>query len=247
MTNKFFFFAGGEYREAENNAFTTNFIGYFRDILDDRFSIIQGIYHPRPLANVMWALNHARQPAKFPEKNRIITASLHQILGDPATNGARVSLVSSSYGSVVAAQTACYLAETQLRDKLLSFPFNLALGASMVSKQSDLYRKLSYYQEIGIIGTIIYDELQDAGDNSMGIGSTTRWDAYTRALGICFPFLTTRYSGPSFLNQHPVTGHIHRVRSKSEQKAKDFLQTILIDFALGGEEVKRLAERIVAP
>jgi len=241
MEYRFVFFAGGDHREGEGNAFTANFIKYLTDILGYRFSVIKGIYHSRPLMNVVWALNHAQEPEKYPHRNRIISSSVNQIIDDPLTANSELTILSSSYGSVVAAQAACYLAERQLNENLLSQPFNVALGASMVSKKSGLYRKLLFYQERGIIRTIIYDELQDFGDNSNGIGGSTRLEGYTNGLGICFPFLTRKFKGPSFLNTNPVTGHLHRVRAQSVQKAKDFLRTILNDYELGGIAAKQAA------
>jgi len=227
MEYRFFFFAGGDHREEGGNAFTAGFIRDMTGILGHRFSVIKGIYHHQPLMNVMWALNHAQEPEKHPEKNRIIVSSVDQILADPLTASSPVTLVSSSYGSVVASQAACYLAERHRRENILSQPLHIALGASMVSKESKLYKKLLSYQKQGIIGTIIYDELQDDGDNSNGLGGTTRFGAYLNGLGICFPFFTRKFKGPSFLNKNPVTGHLHRVRAQSEQKAKDFVGVIV--------------------
>lgn len=237
MAHRFFFFAGGDYVEGEGNAFTANFIQYFSNILGPQFSVIKGIYQSPPLMNVIWALSRAQSPVSNPFRNRILASSFNQILSDPQSSSERLVIVSSSYGSVVAAQTACMLAERHRQENFLSQPFDLALGASMVSKKSRLYQKLTSYQEQGIIGTIIYDELQDEGDNSNGIGGRTKFEAYTNGLGICFPFLTRKYSGPSFLNNHPVSGHLHRVRAQSVQKAKDFVQVILVDYKLGGEGV----------
>lgn len=242
MAHRIFFFAGGDFRQGKKNAFTANFIRYMTETLGRDFTLVEGIYHHQPLMNVLWALNHAQQPEKYPAGNRIIQSSCKQILADPQATVARLALVSSSYGSVVAAQVACQIAEWQLKENRLSGPFDLALGASMVSRESALYRKLLDYQQKEVIGTIIYDALQDDGDNSNGIGGTTRLEGYLNGLGICFPFLTWKFHGPSFLNQHPVSGHLHRVRSHSVQKAKDFLRTILIDYRLGGEEGRRKAE-----
>lgn len=241
MEHRLFFFAGGDHTDGKGNTFTETFISYLSEILKHRFSIIQGIYHPSPLMNVVWALNRAQIPEKFPSRNKIISSAVNQIISDPCTASSRLTLVSSSYGSVVAAQTACRLAALHLREKLLDHPFNLAMGASMVSKESPLYRKLLDYQEKGIIENIIYDELQDHGDNSNGIGGTSKIEAYVNALGICFPFLSRTFKGPSFLNKNPVSGHLHRVRAQSAHKAKDFLQTLLIDYRLGGEDAKNKA------
>ncbi len=245
MAHRFFFFAGGDFKEGQGNAFTANFIHYLKEVLGHQFSIIEGIYHPMPVMNVIWALSRAQEPHKFPLQNRIISRSVDQILSCLQTPDIKLTLVSSSYGSVVAAQAACHLAEYQMASKKLSHPFNLALGASMVSEQSDLYKKLKNYQDIGLIDNILLKELHDEGDNSNGIGGRTRMEAYSNGLGICFPFLTRKFKGPSFLNTHPVDGHIHRVRSHSIQKAKDFIQTILIDHELGGKENRVKAEALL--
>ncbi len=243
MTHRFFFFAGGDYVEGEGNAFTANFIQYFSSILGQQFNVIKGIYKSPSLANVIWALNRAQKPVKHPERNRILASSMDQIVQDPQTAVSRLIIVSSSYGSVVAAQVACNLAERQLKENFLSQPFDIALGASMVSKESELYCKLLYYRDKGIIGTIIYDALQDEGDNSNAIGGTTKMEAFANGLGICFPILTRKFEGPSFLNNHPVNGHLHRVRAQTVQKAKDFVRTILVDYQLGGvEALKKIEE-----
>ena len=238
MDYRFFFFAGAEYREGETNAFTAHFIRNLAEIPGIKFSLIKGIHHRRPLTNAIWALNQAQKPLKHPEQDRIITSSVNQIITLPYGDNTQLSLLSSSYGSVVAAQTACCLAERHPFKKLMSQPFNVVLGTSLLSKESDLYRKLLFYQNEGVIGTIIYDELQDEGDNSTGLGGTTRFEAYRNALGICFPFMTGKFKGPSFLNTDSVTGHLHRVRAQSVEKAIDFLHVILVDYRLGGNEGK---------
>jgi hypothetical protein len=244
MKRRIYFFAGGEYREKDNNAFTANFIRDMETILGDNFILIRDIYHERPLANVVWALNRAQKPLEDPAHDRLVARSVAQI-DESCPPSEKPVLVSSSYGSVMAAQAACLLAGQRKREGVQAEPFDLALGASLVSKESHLYRQLLQYRDEGLIGKILYDELQDEGDNSVGIGGRNRLQGYLNALGICFPFLTRKYSGPSFLNTDPITGHIHRVRSKSIGKAHDFIRIILIDSGLGGEEGKRKAEEVV--
>jgi hypothetical protein len=244
MTHRFFFFAGGDHKEGEGNAFTANFIRYQSEILGSSFSVIEGIYSSSPLKNVIWALHRAQEPAAHPGRNRILRSSVDQILAGYRPLTEELTLVSSSYGSVVAAQVACCLAEKLAGEETAARPFNLALGASMVSKQSGLYRKLAHYQETGIIGTLIYDELQDEGDNSGGIGGTNRIEGYLNGLGICFPFLTSKFKGPSFLNNDPVSGHMHRVRAQSIQKARDFVRVIFQEYRLAGEEAAERAEAV---
>lgn len=245
MAHQFYFFAGGDYKPGHGNAFTANFIRYLGLIMEHRFSVINGIYHPWPLVNVIWALNRAQEPEKKPHRNAIISRSVNQILSDPRSRKAEVTLLSSSYGSVVAAQTACCLAGLQLSENKLKLPFNVALGASIVNTESALYKNLLHYRDKGAIKTILYDDLQDEGDNSKGVGGRTSLEAYANGLGICFPMLSPVHSGPSFLSTHPVKGHLHRVRSHSIQKARDFVQTILIDHRMGGEEAMERAERLL--
>jgi hypothetical protein len=241
MAYRFFFFAGGNHRGDGANAFTAGFIKYLTQILDKRFSVVMGIYHPRAIKNVIWALNHAQEPEKFPDRDKIISTAVNQIIADPQSGTAEITLASSSYGSVVCAQAGCYLARLQQEKSFLSRPFNIALGASMVSKESGLFKKLQYYQTRGIINTIISDELDDEGDNTRGIGGCTRTRAYLNGLGICFPYLTRKFQGPSFLNRNPHSGHLHWKRAKSIEKANDFLRIILIDYELGGIEAREKA------
>ena len=57
----------------------------------------------------------------------------------------------------------------------------------MISPHSDLYKQLIKYQEDGIIGTILHDEVQDEGDNSFGVGGLSKREAYRNAFGLMFP------------------------------------------------------------
>ena len=50
-----------------------------------------------------------------------------------------------------------------------------------------------------------------------------------------FPFFSRKYKGPSFLNSDPETGHIHRIRSKTVQKAVDYINVILVKHRLAGD------------
>ncbi len=154
---------------------------------------------------------------------------------------ARLVITSSSSGSIVAAQLACYLAEKNMNLDYFSKPFHLVLGASMVSPESDLYQKLLHYRNKGLIGIILHDEIQDEDDNSFGVGGKTRREAYRNALGITFPFLSGRYKSPSFLNTHPEKGHIHRRRSMTAEKAIDYISIILIKHQLAGQHYSEKA------
>jgi hypothetical protein len=220
------FFAGGDYGKGAPNLFTGSFIRLMHEVYNPNFRVVEGIYNRYPFLNVFWALGHAQRQVPGPDQIRLLREAYQQIVSVPESRNSELFLVSSSYGSVVAAQTACYLAREIKKGQIFNLPFHVALGASMISKKSELYRQLLKYQDEGIIGKIIFDELQDEGDNSIGLGGTSRLKAYLHALGICFPFLTWKYSGPSFLNTNPKTGHLHRRRSQTLEKAEDFMRVM---------------------
>ncbi|HBB92911.1 MAG TPA: hypothetical protein DC042_14655 [Bacteroidales bacterium] len=218
------FFAGGDHGKGSPNLFTRSFIRLMDDRYGPNFRVVEGIYNRYPFLNVFWALGHAQRQEPRPDKIRLLKEPYQQIVSVMERQDTGLFLISSSYGSVVAAQTACYLAREIKSGKLISLPFHVALGASMISKKSELYKQLMQYQADGIIAKIVFDELQDEGDNSIGLGGTSRIKAYLHALGICFPFLTWKYSGPSFLNTNPETGHLHRRRAQTLEKAEDFMR-----------------------
>ncbi len=229
------FFAGGETDDNKFNVFTGSFIRLMKKVLDDDFDFVKGIYFTTPMMNVAWALNNSQKPFADPGKSRIMNAAFRQITGDlnPQT---QLVLVSSSSGSVVAAQAACYLAGMNTGNKFFIYPFHLALGATMISKESDLFRQLLKYQIEGSISSLIYDDLQDEGDSTTGICGTTRREAWCNAFGLMFPCFSGKFHRPSFLNTNPVKGHLHRRRSQTLQKAIDFVQILLINNKLAGED-----------
>ena len=242
----FWFFAGGETRDDKFNVFTGSFIRLMKEIMEDRFDFIKGVYFKTNMRNVAWALNHAQKPIINPSQDKMIDTALNQILSNGYTPEIQLIIVSSSSGSVVAAQTACYLAEKN-RDKLLfRKPFHLALGASMVSTDSSLFRQLEMYQRKGQLGRLIHDELQDEGDNSTGVGSTSRLKAWTNAAGLMVPWLSGKYEGPSFLNIDPVKGHLHRRRSQTVRKALDFIDVLLVRYNLAGDLYKEKAKKVIS-
>jgi hypothetical protein len=235
------FFGGGETRDNFFNVFTGSFIRFLSLIMEENFTFIRGIYYRYPIQNVFWALNNAQKPVKNPEKNRITSAAIRQIIPDKKNDETILIILSSSSGSIVAAQTACYLAEENIRYCHYSKPFHLVIGTSMISKESDLYNRLIGYQKKGIIGKIIFDELHDKEDSINGTGGRTRAEAWSNAFGLMFPFLSFRFKGPSFLNTDHQRGHHHRIRSQTVQKAIDFIDVIFIRNRLAGEYYRNKA------
>jgi hypothetical protein len=242
---KVWFFAGGESRDDKFNVFTGSFIRLMMKIMGNNFEVIKGIYFRSPMMNVIWALNNSQRPIADPGNNALTTTAFRQIISAGLAPDTRLILTSSSSGSVVAAQTACYLAEKNRNNVYFSKPFHLVLGASMLSPRSELFIKLKRYQKEGTIGTIIYDDVQDEGDTSAGIGGISRSEAFSNAFGLMVPWLSRKFRGPSFLNTHPLKGHIHRKRSKTIKKALDYIDIILIRFKLCGEFYKQKAITVI--
>lgn len=241
----FWFFAGGETRDDRFNIFTGSFIRLMKKILHTDFNFIKGIYFKSPLRNVVWALNNAQHVLQKPDKHKLIASALEQITSSIHSPDIHLVIISSSSGSIVAAQVACYLAEVNRNRKYFNKPFHLVLGASMISTRSELFCKLISYQKENLIGIIIHEELQDEGDNSAGIGGKTRLEAHINALGLVFPAFSAKFKGPSFLNTHPEKGHVHRRRSKTIQKALDYIEVILIKNGLGGDYYKEKAIELI--
>ena len=240
------FFAGGESRDDKFNVFTGSFIRFMKQILGEDFELVKGIYFSMPMLNVAWALNNSQFPISDPRKNRITEVAMQHMIHDRFFPDTKLVIVSSSSGSVVAAQVACYIAERNRDWLILQKPFDLALGTTMISKESKIYMDLIEYQKKGIIGKIIYDDLQDEGDTSSGIGSTSRSQAWANAFGLMFPCFSSKFSSPSFLNTHPFKGHLHRKRSKTVQKALDFVEVILVKYNLAGDYYREKAKLLIA-
>jgi hypothetical protein len=242
---KVWFFAGGETDDDKFNIFTGSFINLMKDIMGDDFGFIKGIYYRSPMRNVIWALNHAQKCVANPEKNEKFVTAFRQIVDNNYSSDTQLIIVSSSTGSVAAAQTACFLAQENINNTYFKKPFHLVLGASMISPQSELYKQLIHYKDQGSIGIILNEEVQDDGDTSYGVGGKTRLEAYRNAFGLMLPFLSYKFKGPSFLNTNPETGHIHRRRSQTLQKAIDYVNIILIKHKLAGDHFKGKAVEVI--
>ncbi len=216
--HKVWFFAGAETRDEKFNVFTGSYIRLMKQILQEDFEHVKGVNYGSSALNVIWALNNAQKPIMNPEKDKITSSAVKRLIEGIPSASTQITITSSSSGSIVAAQTACYLAEKNRNFELFSLPFHLVLGASMLSEESALFAALKKYQKQGIIGKIIHDEVLDKDDSANGVGGKTRGEAYSNAFGLMFPFFSKKYKGPSFLNTHPEKGHVHRKRSKTVTK-----------------------------
>ena len=240
------FFAGGETRDNKFNVFTGTFIEYLTTVMNGKFRLIKGIYFRFPMLNVAWGLNNAQKPVNHPSRSRIISAAFNQLIRESTGCNATLIMLSSSAGSIIAAQAACYLASMNHEHHYFERPFHLVLGTNFISKESFLFKKLLEYQAEGQIGKLIFDELQDEGDSVYQAGGTTRSEAWKNAFGLMFPWFSGKFTPPSFLNTHPENGHLHRKRSQSVQKAKDFINIIFIHNNLAGDFFKEKARELLS-
>jgi len=239
------FFAGAETRDDKFNVFTGSFIRLMKEIMEEKFDFVKGVFYKSNMMNVVWALNNSQKPISDSGRNKIICNSFSQLISNGYTPDTQLIIVSSSSGSVVAAQTACYLAEKNREKLVFKKPFHLALGACMVSTESDLFRQLKSYQKRGLLGMLIHDELQDVDDSANGVGSTSRFYAWMNAMGLMMPWFSWKHKGPSFLNTHPEKGHLHRRRSQTVRKALDFINVLLVEKNLAGDYYKERAEKVI--
>jgi hypothetical protein len=240
------FFAGGETRNDKFNIFTGSFIRLMKEIMGDDFDFIRSIFYNSNMINVIWTLNNCQRLLKNPQNHRFIKTATDQILSNGYNPDLQLALVASSSGSIIAAQTACYLSELNRENRFFIKPFHLGLGSCAISKESDLFKKLLEYHKKGGIGTFVFDDLHDEDDSSRGTGGSTRREAYSNAFGLMFPFFSKKFSGPSFLNTHPEKGHVHRRRSKTVQKALDYIDVLLIKHKLAGEYYLVRAKEVLA-
>jgi hypothetical protein len=241
-----FFFAGGETRDDLFNVFTGSFINFLSKIMDKNFFLVKGIYFKYPMFNVIWGLNNGQKPINDPAKNKITSSALRQLLPGKNDSETTIIILSSSSGSIVAAQTACYLAAENISLRYYKNPIHLVLGTTFISKESDLFKKLLEYQRSGILGTIIFDELQDEGDSIYGAGGRSRAEAWSNAIGLMMPWFSKKFRAPSFLNTDPERGHLHRRRSQTVQKAIDFIEIIFNRNNLAGDYYREKALSVLS-
>jgi hypothetical protein len=241
-----FLFAGGETRDDLFNVFTGSFINFLSKIMAKDFFLVKGIYFKYPMLNVIWGLNNGQKPINNPAKSIITSSALRQLLPENKDSETTIIILSSSSGSIVAAQTVCYLAAENILYGYYKNPIHLVLGTTFISKESDLFKKLLEYQRSGILGTIIFDELQDEGDSIYGAGGRSKAEAWSNALGLMMPWFSKKFRAPSFLNTDPKKGHLHRRRSQTVQKAIDFIEIIFIRNNLAGDYYKNKARTVLS-
>ena len=245
-THSVFFIPGGGYHGKHSpNEFTRAYCGFMKELFGDDFTIIDKPVSKSGITNVVWALSRGQRPMRKPEKNKKTSIAFNDIMETLHDETTDITIVSSSFGTVLAAQVGIMLADNLTGSGRVKPHINLVLGTSMVSKESRLYCRLEQLRDEGKITCIIYDELQDPGDTTTGMCGKSRVGAYARALRMSFVIFRKYKGQPSILNNNPKTGHLHLQRAQSEQKAEDFLAVTLIDYELAGEEIKEKAGEIL--
>jgi hypothetical protein len=211
------------------------------DLLGEDFKIIDEVVSKSSISNVAWALSRGQKPMRKPEKNKKTVIAYKTILEALHDETSDINIVSSSFGTALTAQVGIMLADFFGSSGKEKPDINLVMGASMISKESRLYRRLEELSNQGMLTTLIYDELQDPGDNVTGMCGKSRVGAYARGLRMSFVIFGKYQGQPSILNNNPQTGHLHLQRAQSEEKAEKFLEVTLIEYALAGEEIREKA------
>jgi hypothetical protein len=205
-----------------------------REIMESGFLILHDTKKAGSVNNVFWALWHAQYPLKNPEHDKRIAGSINWLVSCSLSRKSEITLVSSSYGTVVAAQLALYLVKNRERLGLSPEPLNLVFASSMISKESRLFNELEALKSKKLIGAIVYDDLQYPGDNVTGMCGKTRLQAIREVRRIAFPLAGTYKGQPSILNKDPLNGHVHRKRELSTDKVNDYIAKPLVDHELAG-------------
>lgn len=191
------------------------------------FRVVEGIYFNTLARNSTWAVFHAQNPLRQGDKHKFMEAALSEISGKPGQPTKNVILISSSSGSVVAAQAAILLASN--REAYGLGEIHLVLGYSPIHKASKLYRGLQLEMEKGNIASIIYDDLQGADDNITGMAGRTRSEGLARSVKVLFPLTPDRFFWPSLVNANTEHGHPHHVSAATREKAYRYVKTIFSD------------------
>jgi hypothetical protein len=245
---RFYYIPGAYYYGKQApNIFNITLCSYLEGLLGNDFKIIDEPLSQLPLANVGWALLHGQQPVRHPDKNRKVRLAFNRIIIDDTTGQTdQITIISSSFGSVLASQLAIKLAR-HYESEAFQPEINLIFGASMVNKDSALFQELIKLQQKGLINYIVYDELQDPGDNVTGMCGKSMLQAFSNAFRMTCVFGGNYLGQPSILNNHPYKGHIHWQRAQSAKKGKDYVQLLLIDKELAGPQVKERALEALSP
>jgi hypothetical protein len=240
--HSFFFIPGGAYHGKNSpNAFTRTYCNTMNDLLGDDFKIIDEPVSRSSVRNVAWALSRGQKPMRKPEKDEKTMITFNNIMEAIHAETSDINIVSSSFGTALTAQVGIMLADFYVSYGNHKPEINLVMGASMVSKDSRLYHKLEELRNEGRLNTLIYDELQDPGDNVTGMCGKSRVAAFAKGLRMSFVIFGKYQGQPSILNNNPRTGHLHLQRAQSGEKAEKFLEVTLVEYAMAGEEIREKA------
>jgi len=226
---KVYFFPGLKYDPNNLKKFTKTFIRVMSGALGKKDFSTVTVGHRNVPQNLQWQADHGSIPISNLKDDKVLRKSVKFVTDDfhKCNQGEPLNLVGSSYGSVVAAQTALYIAKNRDNLKISSeTEISVTLITSAVSKTSPLYKAL-----INAGVTVIYDEVQDEGDNVTGIAGNTPEEGAQNTVGITLPWLSKKYSGPSILSDE----HIHNQRADDPEKAYNAIDVMLSDNELEGQ------------
>lgn len=246
--HKYYFFPGsGNFGGNEPNVFTLTFCMYMEELLGEDFLVVAEALSHKHLINIAWALWNGQRPLNNPKLDTRTRKTFERIATDPHDLPDTITIVSSSFGTVIAAQVGIYLANHCRENGRFHQKIDIIFGASMLSKDSDLFLELEALQKEGMVRHIVYNELQDPGDNVTGMCSNSRLSAFVNAFEIACIFGGTHRGQPSILKDDPNNGHIHLQRAQSVDKAREFVRVIFIDHELARPEIREKAFIMLNP
>ena len=146
--------------------------------------------------------------------------------------GEQMNILSTSQGTVTAAQAAIAMVENPTKYGLAEgFKIdNLVLAGSPLSKKSKLYKKLEELKAAGKIGNIEYDNYQAEGDAVTGLATTTRLGAIGKGfkfIGRIFQAMKQYKRKEEYTDPHIRAAENMPVTPGSKQKFSDELKSKL--------------------
>ncbi|MEM9738203.1 MAG: RHS repeat-associated core domain-containing protein [Bacteroidota bacterium] len=222
---KTFFLAGGSYKgNNQFNPFTGAFVKSMRDILGDKFQVINSA-HTGLVGNLIKGRKYGFKPLQKPMKDKRVATVVNEITAEMAKmpEGEPLNIVGASYGGMLGAQVAVELAEKG------TYVDNIIISRSAMSKESDIYQKLQQLQEDGLIGRVLYDDeaYNDPNDGTVGLLGKHKFGS------------TLKYLGAYFTKK----GRVHAENAKKPEQGVKMTRQALIEDNIEGDEIKAKAQQ----
>ena len=216
-------FCKKDYKDA--TTFNYELITSCKELLKDDFITIESSKMKIPLLPLRaslsgrWSILNGHSQLDYKE-HKNIERSIKEIENTYDTKKCnKLNLIGSSYGSVVAANTAIALLE---RNNTIDSLGVLVLSSSMIHPESDIGLKLKKLNQENKIETIYYHSTPN--DNITSCSGKSREEAKRGFKNVVFK------SSPSIMN---LKKHAHNIASRTPKRAHD-----LLDFLFKNSDIK---------